>query len=738
MTIELKKRDYAITVHDIDLDYIKGSEVRIIEDGFIHHYLATADISPGVPISNPLWEHLYSVKRDTSASSQRGLIPELDMDNLPPPFDTLEGRDREYLFFECLRVGIDAPNGYVLGRIGKNQFGDLWNLSGDSAGFQLIDGVLSVQDSSLIVNTNSRIVEVSRTRNDITQTTKLEVSVYDDAMNAHFVVQHGDAGNDGKQPHKPVLESELSVPVSYQIHEIYYRRGDTFELGIIMNQDQTYGAFGDPLLDKPKMIVTANTVLVQNNGNYREHLVEGKRHPPQTVGGVQVKGKIIDDKANTVIKDIELDSRNSGLSGTDMTGHVPLYVYGTVNLSLLRITLSGNNDNSNSSGIRLIGCKGPKIEFLRVKDVYGDGIYGKGVNRGVGVNRPVEIAFSYFDAPLGGGADCIQFSEENDGLSGRCYDIWVHDCVCLQSSESNSLKGSIAIEANYYLVENCKIGGKYFGVSLSGRQGTCRHNLLFSGGLPVGHSAAANTFGIGAASENISHSISIYDNTVEGHLGMVSGIIISGFDLGNTNDRENEQRRFDMLINHNRVSSVRLCTSVRVPWTGEIVNNLSFENTISDVDLRGNSDVLGDYVRYARDGNGDIIFDGNNEPVIEETLSAINHQTIDAPKLSSKAFRQARPLLHISGIPAVGNTLSVSADSELKDDEKVESYQWRMNGQLIPNADQASYTIAELEVDPRKPRFDDMNGAEFSCVITISKNGDRNQIDYLYSEYLRS
>lgn len=47
MTIELKKRDYAITVHDIDLDYIKGSEVRIIEDGFIHHYLATADISPG-------------------------------------------------------------------------------------------------------------------------------------------------------------------------------------------------------------------------------------------------------------------------------------------------------------------------------------------------------------------------------------------------------------------------------------------------------------------------------------------------------------------------------------------------------------------------------------------------------------------------------------------------------------------------------------------------------------------
>ncbi|MDP2573331.1 hypothetical protein Q8W40_14155 [Vibrio penaeicida] len=734
MTIELKKRDYAITVHDIDLDYIKGSEVRIIEDGFIHHYLATADISPGVPISNPLWEHLYSVKRDTSASSQRGLIPELDMDKLPPPFDTLEGRDREYLFFECLRVGIDAPNGYVLGRIGKNQFGDLWNLSGDSAGFQLIDGVLSVQDSSLIVNTFSRIIEVSRTRNDLIQTTKLEVSIYDDAMNARFVVQHGDAGNDGKQPHKPVLESELSVPVSYQIHEIYYRRGDTFELGIIMNQDQTYGAFGDPLLDKPKMIVTGNTALVQNSGNYREHLVEGIRYQPDTA-----KGKIIALRANTVIKDIDLDSSNSDLSGTEMTGVIPLYVYGTIDLNLLRITLSGNNEHANSSGIRLVECKGTRIEFLRVENIYGDGVYGRGVNTGEEVyrHRSMEIAFSYFNAPLGGGADCIQFSEQGS-VGNRCYDIWVHDCVCLQSLESTSLKGSMAIDANHYLVENCIVGGKFFGIGLAGRNGTCRNNLIYSGGIPVGHSATANTFGIGAASENVSHSISIYDNAVGGYLGMASGILISGFDLGNTNDRENEQRRFDMLINHNRVSAVRWCVGVRVPWTGEIVNNLSFENTISDVDLRGNSDVIGDYVRYARDGNGDIILDGNNEPVIEETLSAINHQTIDAPKLSSKAFRQARPLLHISGTPAVGNTLSVSADSELKDDEKVESYQWRMNGQLIPNADQASYTIAELEVDPRKPRFDDMNGAEFSCVITISKNGDRNQIDYLYSEYLSS
>ncbi|RTZ23726.1 hypothetical protein EKN09_07335 [Vibrio penaeicida] len=651
------------------------------------------------------------------------------MDNLPPPFDTLEGRDREYLFFECLRVGIDAPNGYVLGRIGKNQFGDLWNLSGDSAGFQLIDGVLSVQDSSQIVTTESRIIEVTRIRNGLTQTTKLEVSVYDDTTDALFIVQSGDTGNDGKQPHKPILESEISIPIPYTSYgQIFYRRGDIFEFGIIISKNQTIGAFGDPFLNKPKMILTTNTALAKNNSNDRLYLVEVRKYP---------NNKVITDSGYTEIKDIEFDSENSDLSGTNLNGNVPLYIYTTNELALLRLTVSGNNDHANSSGIRLLRSKGTKIDFLRIKNVYGDGVYGKSINREAGAQRPMEIAFSYFDAPLGGGADCIQFSEEDDGLSGRCYDLWIHDCVCLQSSESTSLKGSIAIEGNHYLVENCKIGGKYFGVSLSGRQGTCRHNLLFSGGLPVGHSAAANTFGIGAASENISHSISIYDNTVEGHLGMVSGIIISGFDLGNTNDRENEQRRFDMLINHNRVSSVRLCTSVRVPWTGEIVNNLSFENTISDVDLRGNSDVIGDYVRYARDGNGDIILDGNNEPVIEETLSAINHQTIDAPKLSSKAFRQARPLLHISGTPAVGNTLSVSADSELKDDEKVESYQWRMNGQLIPNADQASYTIAELGVDPRKPRFDDMNGAEFSCVITISKNDDRNQIDYLYSEYLR-
>ncbi|CCN37006.1 hypothetical protein VIBNISO65_110098 [Vibrio nigripulchritudo SO65] len=735
MTIELKKRDYAITVHDIDLDYIKGSEVRIIEDGFIHHYLAISDIPQGVPISNPLWEHLYSVKRDTSIASQRGLIPELDMDNLPPPFDTLEGRDREYLFFECLRVGIDSPNGYVLGRIGKNQFGDQWSLAGNSAGFQLIDGVLSVQDSSQITTTDTRVIEVSRTRNNLTQTTKLEVSVYDDAMNARFVVQHGNAGNDGKQPHKPILESELSVPVSYLIHKIYYRRGDTFELGIIMNKNQTFGAFGDPHLDKPKMIVTANTALVQNNGNYREHLVEGIRNPQQAGG---IKGDIIAGRENTLIKDIDFNSRNLNLSGTEMTGYIPLYVYGTINLSLLRITLSGNIDHANSSGIRLNECKGTKIEFLRVKDVYGDGVYGKGVNKGGGVQRPMEIAFSYFDAPKGGRADCIQFTEQGSGLVARCYDIWVHDCVCLQSPESNSLKGSMAIEANYYLVENCIFGGKFFGVGLAGRKGTYRHNLVYFGGIPADHPAVSNTSGIGSASELVSHSISMYDNTIGGHLGMASGILISGYNLGDTNDRENEQRRFDILVNHNRVSAVRWCVGIRVPWTGEIVSNLSFDNTISDVYQRGNSDVLGDYVRYARDSNGDIIKDGNNQPVVEEVLSTINHQIIEAPKLSSKAFRLSRPLLPITGTPAVGNTLSVSADSELKDDEKVESYQWRMNGQLIPNANQASYTVTELVEDPRKPRFSSMNSAEFSCVVTISKNGDRNQIDFLYSEYLRA
>ncbi|UAB73767.1 hypothetical protein INR79_21710 [Vibrio sp. SCSIO 43132] len=735
MTIELKKRDYAITVHDIDLDYIKGSEVRIIEEGFIHHYVATSDISQGVPISNPLWEHLYTVKRDTSPASQRGLIPELDMDNLPPPFDTLEGRDREYLFFECLRVGVDSPNGYVLGRIGKNQYGDEWSLAGNSAGFQIIDGVLSVQDSSQITTTDTRIIEVSRTRNNLTQTTKLEVTVYNDAMNARFVVQHGDAGNDGKQPHKPILESELSVPVSYQIHEIYYRRGDIFELGIIMNEDQTYGAFGDPHLNKPKMIVTANTALVQSNGNYREHLVEGMRYPLEPDGS---KGKIIKDKKNTLIKDIELDSKSSDLSGTDMTGQVPIYVFGSENVSLLRITLSGNDKHANSAGIKLIESKGTKIEFLRVVNVYGDGIYGKAVNRGDGVLRPIEISFSYFDIPLGGGADCIQFTEEGDGLSGRCYDIWVHDCVCLQSFESDNLKGSMSIEANYYLVENCIFGGKFFGIGLGGRKGTCRNIYVHSGGIRADHPALSSTFGIGVAAKHVSRSISIYDNTIGGHLGMASGILISGYDLGDTTDRENERRRFDILVNHNRVSAVRWCASVRVPWTGEIVNNLSFDNTISDVYLRGNSDVLGDYVRYARDSNGDIIKDGNNQPVVEEVLSTINHQIIEAPKLSSKAFRLSRPLLPITGTPAVGNTLSVSADSELKDDEKVESYQWRMNGQLIPNANQASYTVTELVEDPRKPRFSSMNSAEFSCVVTISKNGDRNQIDFLYSEYLRA
>ncbi|BCL72215.1 hypothetical protein TUMSATVNIG1_41830 [Vibrio nigripulchritudo] len=738
MTIELKKRDYAITVHDIDLDYIKGSEVRIIEDGFIHHYVATSDISQGVPISNPLWEHLYSVKRDTSAASQRGLIPELDMDNLPPPFDTLEGRDREYLFFECLRVGVDSPNGYVLGRIGKNKFGDQWSLSGNSAGFQLIDGVLSVQDSSQITTTDTRIIEVSRIRGNHTQTTKLEVSVYSDTMNTLFIAESGAAGNDGKQPHKPMLESEVSFPISHQAHgEIYYRRGDTFELGIIININQTIGAFGDPFSNKPKMILTANTELAKNNGHERERLVEVRKE--------LAKNKVITDSGFSHIKDIEFNSENSDFpgplpdgNGPKLQGHVPLSILTTKELTFLRITVSGNNEHANSSGIRLERANGTKFEFLRVMNVYGDGVYCKSINREGGALRPMEIAFSYFDIPLGGGADCIQFSEESDGLSGRSYDIWVHDCVCMQSFESENLKGSMSIEANYYLVENCIFGGKFFGIGLGGRNGTCRNIYVHSGGIRADHPALSSTFGIGVAAKHVSRSISIYDNTIGGHLGMASGILISGYDLGDTTDRENERRRFDILVNHNRVSAVRWCASVRVPWTGEIVNNLSFDNTISDVYLRGNSDVLGDYVRYARDSNGDIIKDGNNQPVVEEVLSTINHQIINAPKLSSKPFRQGRPFLLITGTPAVGNTLSVNADSELKDDEKVESYQWRMNGQLIPNANQASYTVTELVEDPRKPRFSSMNSAEFSCVVTISKNGDRNQIDFLYSEYLRA
>ena len=158
-------------------------------------------------------------------------------------------------YFNLMYVGVDTPNGYVLGTPIPPAAGRTFSLSGDTGGLSIDSGTgqLTVSDATQIATAGTRAVTIAVSDLgdfaitvpvvDGTETSTATCTFYDSA--------NGDDLNDGRQPHAPkqtLFTQFAGIPSG----NILLKRGSTFTgRALILQNNRVYRGYGDPSEDRP-------------------------------------------------------------------------------------------------------------------------------------------------------------------------------------------------------------------------------------------------------------------------------------------------------------------------------------------------------------------------------------------------------------------------------------------------------------------------------------------------------
>jgi len=616
-----------------------------------------------------------------------------DKQSLPIPHTQWRGKDEDKGYLGTMCTGVNSPNGFVLGRIALSKIGDLLTLSGDSDGLSIVNsstsaddiGKIVVSDNSLLTTAGTRLLTITRNN---TETTTVPITIYDDNSDVCFYANDGDDNNDGRQPHKPRRTLVKAYDISIIRQKTLYKRGDIFNGTICLTTGRAHGCYGDPMSSRPRVVYDPNfsqqVSTLYNNGvtlTY-DKVAQSRRRDDDSLH-LRIN--------NFTLSDITLDANS--------TAYRIISVPDCNNYNFIRFDVVNNADHWSSAGLRFFSpTDGGVVKFMRSKNVYGDGIYCTKLRT---ITKPHEFAYCDIDTPLGSSADCIQVTDEGrvDRLN---RDLWIHDCRLTYSSSSNTTKGAIATEGiDGYLIENNVIDGRYFGITLGGKNGTCRGNKLLKGGLNTG--AKYFTWGIGIGTSEEVSNISIYNNSIVGtdyntDERINDGIVITGSD--NTYDRP------DLDIVHNVVKHCRYSIRAKnvINWSGSIHENLAEGNVTSD---------------QAIDAAGQATSGDSQTKTVVNTL--IGHF-------------ESNSVTSIAGTVIDNNTMIATTD--LANDEQLLEHVWTVDG--IPTHVGDTFTVPigmSTSTTARRPQFDDMRTSEISVTAKVTKD---SKFDYVHSSYSTS
>lgn len=360
-------------------------------------------------------------------------------------------------------IGVDTPEGYVLGAIAPHVDGMTYSLTGtDHAKFSISStGVITLVNTSGF-SAGSKSFNVV---NNIYGTIPVTVPVVNGAGSYLFYdTANGNDSNAGTQPHIPKLTLPVGVPT---VGTIYLKRGSTFTKtgSLTPNDGKTYRGYGNPIVARPKIVETSQAV----------------------------KNMSVISVNNVAVYDIDFVGGQRGISVETAT---------TLIIKRCKASNSGSVGDNNSQGFYIKGVTFPTLKHLETEDCYGDGGYVVTCKQG-------EVAYNKFLAPAGDAGDCLQITDENN-YSKRCTDLHVHHNIGDYDKESASVKGSFVLQGcTGCTYEHNTAWGHYFGHGIAGSRNVIRSNISFYAYMNPTNN---NEFNMIGAAEPID-KLKVYDNT---------------------------------------------------------------------------------------------------------------------------------------------------------------------------------------------------------------------------------
>ncbi len=517
---------------------------------------------------------------------------------MPPSYTEWNGALEGFGYLGNMRIAAGSPNGTQIGRIlalNHSMSSPKYSLSGDVAGLAIDEntGMISVSDSSQIVAA-TRTVTVTATKGSSSTSTTIQIPIVGVVTNVWYV----DAvnGNDANVGNLPNVALKTATAARAKQGTVYWKRGGVWtDDALTLRTNGRHYAYGDPADEMPWINSSAAFGAAP----------------------VIVSGSMATNVINTEVSDLRIaGTQRCFYHNGDGTTN------GTSTVKIIRCRFGGNGPGASANGVYLRALTHGAIAVRHCQfddGLNGDGLYifRCGSSAGLFLN---EVAYNHFGIPGGGAADNLQIANENN-LSERSYDFWIHHNTFKHDATSNSTKGNVVLENSYrILFEDNVCDGRYFCVSSIGFNYTIRNNVLrhaeYSGdgaALLIGES---NNFGdqrwVGNVLEN---------NWVA--LGMM------GY-----NDPAGGWNRYDMEIFFNTSRNNLRHYRQNRPASGRLQYNVGEANANNAMVGEGNGLNVatgGDYATYTttpnylNSGAGPVI----TAPTIEGTVQA--GQTVTMP-----------------------------------------------------------------------------------------------------------
>ncbi len=462
-------------------------------------------------------------------------------------------------YVNYMYIGVGTSNGYVLGTlpVPAAEGARTWSLSGTDAAIFAIDsstGEITLADAASVTAAGNLSITV--TASDLGDY-DITVPVVDDSSGVGFISDAGDDSNSGKQPHVPKATIAALTAMSATVR--CGKRGSEWVGETIQHgSNKTWQCFGDPSQPAPKATGTDDEIFVVR-GPYKAN------DPAQGFLG----------QTNVTITDWTL-------AGGAICQR-PIYIENVSGVTVKRVKSTNNIEHPNSQGFGFKNCTNVTFRHCETDDtIFGDNLYGV-------YDRVVEVGFFYAPPANGTVADCIEFTDELKSTT-RCSDIYIHNSILMQRPDTNSLKGACVVEGtDRWMIEDCYIRGKYFGIGAAGNHCTVRNLFVNDCRLPSTNSNRNNTWGIGCGTP--------YANTEQTYHGNIinraaRGISVSGYN--------NPPPHSDMEISENTVLNCFVnAVKFTEAWSGYYSDNIHQDNVSNSVVEIGNGAVTATYTEVA-------------------------------------------------------------------------------------------------------------------------------------------
>lgn len=326
-------------------------------------------------------------------------------------------------------LGVGSPNDYVLGNVVEHIDGMTYSLTGTDASRFAISatGQITLTNNSGLSAGNLSINVVINTLG----TLAITIPVVSDATGFHFYADAANGGNDannGLQPHAPKLTLPTTMSGTFLL-----KRGSSFTSNSILLSGTLRG-YGNPS--------SANPIINNPSGEAQ---------------------CVLFNASGTKLYDITLTGAARGN-----------YSFYKDSCEIKRCMADGIGfvDNGSSQGFYVRGGNDFVFRHNTVINTYGDGFYYVTPNR-------AECAYNYFYTPLGGLADCVQFTNEGS-FAKNGQEIWMHHNNLGFLTSSGSLKGLIVVQGCTRACVEYNFGykGNYFGLGIGGNRITLRYNYM--------------------------------------------------------------------------------------------------------------------------------------------------------------------------------------------------------------------------------------------------------------------